>query len=223
MYVAERVTVHMEATIRIAIADDHAMFRQGLKSVFMQQPDVVVVGEADKVDDIGPMLDRSPCDILLLDLNMDRKVTSDIAQLAARAKIIILTASEDADEAVAALREGAHGIVLKRFAVETLMDAVRTVVTGDTWLPPRLQTRMTSELRGATRIALTPRERDIVRLVARGLRNGEVAAKLFISEETVKTHLNNVFRKLNLRDRVELTLYAVRVGLIGVDEHLPEG
>ena len=212
-----------DAPIRIAIADDHAMFRQGLKSVLTLQANFSVVGEAERVDDIVPMLDQSPCDILLLDLQMDRKVTADIAQLATRAKVIILTANEDSDEAVAALREGAHGIVLKRFAMETLLDAVRTVLTGDTWLPPRLQTRMASELRGPTRAVLTSRERDIVRLVARGLRNGEVAGKLFISEETVKTHLNNIFRKLNLRDRVELTLYAVRVGLIGVGEGLPEG
>ncbi len=213
----------MDSPIRIAIADDHAMFRQGLKSVLALQPSVSVVGEAERVDDIVPLLERSPCDILLLDLQMDRKVTADIAQLSSRAKIILLTANEDVDEAVTALREGAHGVVLKRFAVETLMDAVRTVAAGETWLPPRLQTRMASELRGATRITLTVRERDIVRLVARGLRNGEVAGKLFISEETVKTHLNNIFRKLNLRDRVELTLYAVRIGLIGVDERMPEG
>jgi len=222
VYFGTSLRRRMQPTIRIAIADDHAMFRQGLKSVLAQESDVAIVGEAERVDEIAALLDRAPCDILLLDLNMDRKVTSDIAQLAARAKIIILTASEDADEAVSALREGAHGIVLKRFAIQTLMDAVRTVITGDTWLPPRLQTRMATELRGTTRIALTTRERDIVRLVARGLRNGEVAGKLFISEETVKTHLNNIFRKLNLRDRVELTLYAVRVGLIGVDERLPE-
>lgn len=207
----------MNSPIRIALADDHAMFRQGLKSVLMQHPDVSVVGEAERVDDIVPMLERVACDILLLDLQMDRKVTSDIARLAAYAKVVILTASEDSDEAVACLREGAHGVVLKRFAVETLMDAVRTVMTGDTWLSPRLQTRMATELRGAPPIALTSRERDIVRLVARGLRNQEVAQKLFISEETVKTHLNNVFRKLNIRDRVELTLYAVRVGIVGVD------
>ena len=212
----------MNSPIRIVIADDHAMFRQGLKSVLAQHPEVSVVGEVERVDDIEPMLGQAACDILLLDLQMDRKVTVDIARLAALARVIILTANEDSDEAVACLREGAHGVVLKRFAVETLMDAVRTVKNGDTWLPPRLQTRMATELRGATRIALTSRERDIVRLVAQGLRNVEVAGKLFISEETVKTHLNNIFRKLNLRDRVELTLYAVRVGLIGVGERLPE-
>jgi DNA-binding NarL/FixJ family response regulator len=213
----------MNSPVRIVIADDHAMLRQGLKSVLTEQPEVSVVGEAERVDDIAPLLKRTPCDILLLDLQMDRKVTADIARLATHTKIIILTANEDLDEAVACMREGAQGVVLKRFAVGTLMDAVRAVISGNTWLPPRLQTRMTTELRGMTRIALTSRERDIIRLVARGLRNGEVARKLFISEETVKTHLNNIFRKLNLRDRVELTLYAVRIGLISVGEPLPEG
>ena len=212
----------MNSPIRIVIADDHAMFRQGLKSVLTQKPDVSVVGEAERVDEIAPMLEQASCDLLLLDLQMDRKVTADIARLAACTKVIILTANEASDEAVACLREGAHGVVLKRFAVETLMDAVRTVMKGDIWLPPRLQTRMTSDLRGAARIALTSRERDIVRLVAQGLRNGEVAAKLFISEETVKTHLNNIFRKINVRDRVELALYAVRVGLIDVGERVPD-
>jgi DNA-binding NarL/FixJ family response regulator len=212
----------MGSPIRIVIADDHAMFRQGLKSLLLQQPEVSVVGEAERVDDIAAVLEQAPCDILLLDLQMDRKVVADIAQLAAQARVIMLTANEDPDDAVACLREGASGIVMKRFAMETLMEAVRTVMGGNTWLPPRLQTRMASDLRGATRIALTSRERDIIRLVARGLRNGEVAAKLFISEETVKTHLNNIFRKLNLRDRVELTLYAVRIGLIAVSEQLRE-
>jgi DNA-binding NarL/FixJ family response regulator len=207
----------MSPPIRIFLADDHAMFRQGLKSVLTHHLDVSIVGEAARVDDIVPMLERAPCDIVLLDLQMDRKVISDIARLAAHAKVIILTATEDSDQAVACLREGAHGVVLKRFAVETLMEAVRTVMSGDTWLSPRLQTRMATELRGAPHVTLTSRERDIVRLVAHGLRNGEVAVKLFISEETVKTHLNNIFRKLNLRDRVELTLYAVRVGIVDVD------
>jgi two-component system response regulator DegU len=213
----------MNSPIRIVIADDHAMLRQGLRSVLAQQPGIAVVGEAERVDDIAPTLEQTPCDILLLDLQMDRKVTVDIARLTEHAKVVILTANEDLDEAVACLREGAQGVVLKRFAVETLLDAVHAVMRGDTWLPPRLQNRMATELRGAARISLTSRERDIIRLVARGLRNGEVARKLFISEETVKTHLNNIFRKLNLRDRVELTLYAVRIGLIGVGDGLPEG
>ncbi len=206
----------MNLPIRIAIADDHAMFRQGLRSLLKLQPDVTVVAETDTADDIIPMLERTPCDVLLLDLQMDRQVLADIAGFAARVKVLILTASEVPDEAVAAIREGAHGFVMKRFAVETLMEAVRTVSKGETWLPPPLQTRLAAGLRASARVALTAREREIIALVALGLRNSEVAANLFISDETVKTHLSNIFHKLDLRDRVELTLYAIRVGIIGV-------
>jgi DNA-binding NarL/FixJ family response regulator len=206
----------MNLPIRIAIADDHAMFRQGLKSVLTLQPDVKVVAETERADDIEPMLKRAPCDILLLDLHMDRNVFTDIGRFAAHTKVIILTANEHPEDAMTAIREGAEGVVLKRFAVDMLMDAVRTVIKGETWLPAALQTQMAKGLRGPADVALTPREREIIRLVALGLRNAEVATKLFISDETVKTHLNNIFRKLGVRDRVELALYAVRVGIIGV-------
>ena len=213
----------MELPIRIAIADDHAMFRQGLKSMLKLQPDVKVVAEAERADDIEPMLKRAPCDILLLDLQMDRNIFSDIGRFAARTKVIVLTASEHPEDAMTAIREGAEGVVLKRFAVDMLMDAVRTVVNGQTWLPASLQTQIAKGLRSTPNVTLTPRERDIMRLVALGLRNAEVARKLFISDETVKTHLTNIFRKLDLRDRVELTLYAARIGLIGLDQRLSDG
>ena len=206
----------MDLPIRIALADDHAMFRQGLKSMLKLQPDVKVVAEAERADDIEPMLKRTPCDILLLDLHMDRSVFTDIERFATRAKVIVLTANEHPEDAMAAIRKGADGVVLKRFAVDMLMDAVRTVIKGQTWLPAALQTQMAKGLRSLADVTLTPREREIIRLVALGLRNAEVATKLFISDETVKTHLNNIFRKLGLRDRVELALYAVRVGIIGV-------
>ncbi len=199
--------------ITIAIADDHAIFRQGLKSLLKLQRGVVVVGEAARVDEIAPLLASTPCDILLLDFMMDRSVLGEIAALAAQTKVIILTASEHPEEGLAAIREGARAVVFKRFAVETLMDAVRSVLGGDMWMPPPLQAYIANGLRAAPHESLTPRERDIVRLVAAGLRNAEVARKLFISDETVKTHLNNIFRKLNVRDRVELTLYAMRVGI----------
>jgi DNA-binding NarL/FixJ family response regulator len=212
----------MDLPIRIAIADDHAMFRQGLKSVLKLQPDVKVVAEAERADDIEPMLKRSPCDILLLDLHLDRSVFADIARFAARTKVIVLTANEHPEDAMTAIREGAEGVVLKRFAVDMLMDAVHTVIKGQTWLPAPLQTQIAEGLRGTANVTLTPRERDVIRLVALGLRNAEVAERLFISDETVKTHLNNIFRKLDLRDRVELTLYAARIGVVKLDQRLPD-
>ena len=189
--------------IRVAIADDHALFRQGLRSLLALRAEVAVVAETDRVDALHAMLRETPCDVLLLDLQMDRNSLPDIGALAVQTKVIVVTASERAEDALAAIRAGASGVVLKRFAIETLVDAVRTVAGGHVWVAPE---------------PLTPREREIVRHVALGLRNAEVAARLAISEDTVKTHLNKVFQKLGLRDRVQLTLYALRRGLIGMHE-----
>jgi DNA-binding NarL/FixJ family response regulator len=204
----------MMAQLRVAIADDHALFRQGLRSLLSMRDDFTVVGEADKVDAVGALLTSSPCDVLLLDLQMDRDSLAEVEKLATRAKVIVVTASERVEDALAAIRAGASGVVFKRFAVQTLMDAVRAVADGQVWMPPNLQASMASALRDPPRDPLTPREREIVELVARGLRNAEVAKQLSIAEDTVKSHLNNVFQKLNVRDRVQLTLYALRHGII---------
>jgi DNA-binding NarL/FixJ family response regulator len=156
------------------------------------------------------LLTRTPCDQLILDLQMERNVLADIASLVLRVPVIVLTASEVPSDAVDAIRQGARAVVFKRFAVETLMDAIRTVAAGDVWLPSSLQTQMAAQLRGSGPNVLSAREEEVVRYVARGLRNAEIAANLSISEETVKTHLNRIFRKLGVRDRVELVLYATR-------------
>jgi DNA-binding NarL/FixJ family response regulator len=208
----------MAAPLRITIADDHVLFRQGLKSLLKLHEDMVVVGEAGRVDDIQPLLDGTGCDILLLDLQMDRSCLADIEALAARVAVVVVTASQRPEDALAALRAGARAVVFKRFALETLTDAIRAAAEGNVWMPPSLQAQLTAQLRVPVMEKLTPRERDIVRHVALGMRNSEVAKRLFISEVTVKTHLNNVFQKLGLRDRVGLTLYAIRMGLIGVHE-----
>ena len=208
----------MTPPFRIAIADDHALFRQGLKSMLALNPDVVVVGETDRTDGLQPMLDASRCDILLLDLQMDRSSLLEIEPLARRAKVILVTANERPEDALLALRAGASGIIFKRFAIEMLMDGVRAVAAGQVWMPPALQTRLAMTLREPSQDPLTRREREIVRNVALGMRNAEVGKKLFISEDTVKTHMNNIFQKIGVRDRVQLTLYAIRIGLVGVHE-----
>src|SRR5262249_25792077 len=155
---------------------------------------------------------QTPCDALLLDLQMDRNVLGDIERLGALVPIIVLTASEIPSDAVAAVRKGARAVVFKRFAVETLMDAIRTVARGDVWLPASLQTEMAARVKSPASGRLSPREEEIVRCVALGWRNSEVAKNLTISEETVKTHLTRIFRKLGVRDRVELAVYAARAG-----------
>jgi DNA-binding NarL/FixJ family response regulator len=156
--------------------------------------------------------------VLLLDLQLERSSLSDVKPLSTHAAVVVVTASERPDDALAALRAGARGVVFKRFAIETLMDAIHAVAAGQVWMPPTIQAQLTARLKEPPTDPLTPRECEIVRLVALGLRNAEVAQRLYISEVTVKTHLNNVFQKLGLRDRVELALYAIREGIIQVHE-----
>lgn len=207
--------------LRLALADDHVLFRESLKSALALQPNVQVVAEAGRVDDVLPMLLHTSCDALLLDLQMDRSALSEIAAFAEKTAVIVVTASETAEDALAAIRAGARGVIFKRFAVEHLMSAIRAVTAGEAWMPASLQAQLAAELRSPAREILTEREREIVRHVALGLRNAEVAQKLFITEQTVKTHLNNIFQKLGVRDRVELALYAARVGIITVREKAP--
>ena len=209
----------MAAPLRLVIADDHMLFRQGLKSMLVNlHANVSVVAEVERVDEITPVLARVACDVLLLDLQMDRSALAEIPAFARRVRVVVVTASQQLSDALTAVRAGARAVVFKRFAVETLMEAVRVVTHGDVWLPPSLQAELAVQLAGADAKALTARERDVVRLVALGFRNDEIADRLSIGEVTVKTHINNVFHKLDVRDRVGLTLYALRFGLIGIGE-----
>ena len=205
-------------SLRVAIADDHALFRQGLRSLLGMTNDVSVVAETDRAEGVLSMVSATPCDILLLDLQMERSSLIDIADVSPQTNVIVVTASEGIENALAAIRAGAKGIVFKRFAVETLMDAIHSVSGGQVFMPAALQTRLVGELREPSHEPFTPREREIVRHVAAGLRNSEIAAKLFISEDTVKTHLGNIFKKVGVRDRVQLTRYALRLGMVGVHD-----
>ena len=204
--------------LRVAIADDHALFRQGLRSLLGMTNDVSVVAETDRAEGILSMVSATPCDILLLDLQMERSSLIDIADVSPQTNVIVVTASEGIENALAAIRAGAKGIVFKRFAVETLMDAIHSVSGGQVFMPAALQTRLVGELREPSHEPFTPREREIMRHVAAGLRTSEIAAKLFISEDTVKTHLGNIFKKVGVRDRVQLTRYALRLGMVGVHD-----
>jgi two-component system NarL family response regulator len=208
----------MPDVLRIVIADDHALFRQGLKSLLTLQPGMSVVGEVENASEIAPTVTRTQCDILLLDLRMDRSSIADIEGLARRVPVLVVTASERPADAVAALRAGARGVVFKRFAIDSLMEAIRAVTAGHVWVPPSVQSQLAAQMSKPVPETLTSREQEIVRHVALGARNAEVAARLSITEVTVKAHLNRIFQKLEVRDRVELALYAIRVGLIGVHD-----
>lgn len=202
----------MAQPIRIVVADDHRLFRQGLKSLIESEDGITIAAETDRAEDLPALLDREPCDLLVLDLQMERNTLPLIEGLSKRLPVIVLTASEVPADAIGAIRNGARAVVFKRFAIENLMEAIRTVAAGNVWMPPELQTQMAEHLRRPTPSLLSPREEDVVRCVVSGKRNAEIARELEITEETVKTHLNRIFRKLGVRDRVELVLYSTRGG-----------
>jgi DNA-binding NarL/FixJ family response regulator len=206
------------APLRVVIADDHALFREGLKSILTLHPEVQIVGEVGDAEHLAHALANTPCDVLLLDLQMERRTVVDIEALAGRVAVVVVTASEQVADAIAAIHAGARAVVFKRFAVETLMDVLRAVARGEVWIPPALRTSFEAGPRPSPADRLTVREREIVRHVALGLRNAEIAERLGISEVTVKAHLNSAFHKIGVRDRVELTVYALRVGIVALDE-----
>lgn len=203
----------MSAPIRIVIADDHLLLRQGLRSLLKLHPELEILAEVERADDIARVVVETRCDVLLLDLQMDRWALDDVAVLARETKVVILTASEEVPDALAAVRLGAKAVVHKRFAIETLVDAIHAVANGLVWMPPAVQAALAAQLGAATESRLTSREEEIVRYVANGMRNGEIASVLGITEGTVKSHLNSIFGKLKIRDRVALTLYAWQAGL----------
>lgn len=202
--------------LRVIIADDHTLFRQGLRSLLMLEG-VEVVAEVEQAGSLTTVLAANPCDVLLLDLQMDQWSMDKIPELSRQTIVVVLTADERVEIGLTALRLGARAIVQKRFAIETLLTAIQAVVDGLVWMPPAMQAALVGQ-DGPAAKRLTPRESEIVRCVAVGMRNAEVAARLSLSESTVKTHLTNIFQKLAIRDRIELTRYAIKTGLVTIQD-----
>jgi two-component system NarL family response regulator len=208
-------------SIRLILADDHAIFRQGLKSLLRLRAGFHVVAEVARASDLLPTLGSVACDVLLLDLQMEEQcLLNDIKSLVQVVRVVVLTASERTEDVVTALNLGAHAVVQKRFAIETLTAAIRATVDGRVWIPPSLQAKLAGEEPATAREGrrLSPREEAVARCVAIGLRNAEVAERLAISETTVKSHLHSAFQKLGLRDRVALARYVFRIGLLSPRE-----
>ena len=211
--------------IRILVADDHAIFRDGLRKLLEVADDVQIVGEASNGVECVKMLAKFKPDILLLDLRMPEKdglgVLEEVNFDSLPTRVIVLTAAEDDRDVVRAMRLGARGVVLKQSASDLLLKSIRKVADGEIWL----DNRMTAEVMKAfskssesgprrEKPLLSDREKEIVQLVAQGFRNKEIGEKLFISEQTVKNHLHNIFDKLGVSDRLELALYAIHHRLI---------
>jgi len=206
-------------SIRLILADDHAIFRQGLKSLLRLRAGFQVVAEVSRASDLLPTLGSVACDVLLLDLQMEERcLLNDIKSLVQVVRVVVLTASERTEDVVTALNLGARAVVQKRFAIETLTAAIRATVDGRVWIPPGMQAELAEDRPPRRTVRLSPREEAVARCVAVGLRNAEVAERLSISETTVKSHLHSVFQKLGLRDRVALARYVFRVGLLSPRE-----
>jgi DNA-binding NarL/FixJ family response regulator len=215
--------------IRVVIADDHPIVRDGLKKLLMLEDDLEVVGEASDGREVIELVQQIDPDVLLLDLrmpNLDGLSALQALQLAnKRTRVIVLTASEDKNEFVQAMKLGCSGIVLKQTAPDLIVKSIRKVHAGEIWLDSHTTAAVRRQFAAPGDLAASPagkarersplsqREREIVALVAQGYKNKEMAEKMFISEQTVKNHLHNIFDKLGVSDRLELALYAIHKGL----------
>ncbi len=207
--------------IRIAIADDHTIFRDGLRRLLTLEGDFEIVAEAQDGTEVMDILRDKEPDILLLDLKMPGldglSLLQRIQTQKVKTKIIVLTASDDEGEYVQAMRYGTSGIVLKQTATELLLKSIRKVYEGEIWLDSKTTAAVMRQFaspsdpgpRERDKPRLSNREREIVALVAQGFKNKEIAERMFISEQTVKNHLHNIFDKLGVSDRLELALYAI--------------
>jgi two-component system nitrate/nitrite response regulator NarL len=211
--------------VRILVADDHAIFRDGLRKLLEGADDVQIVGEASNGVECTKMLAKLKPDILLLDLRMPEKdglgVLEEVNFDALPTRVIVLTAAEDDRDVVRAMRLGARGVVLKQSASDLLLKSIRKVADGEIWLDNRMTAEVIDAFKKSAEAGqrrekplLSDREKEIVQLVAQGFRNREIGEKLFISEQTVKNHLHNIFDKLGVSDRLELALYAIHHRLI---------
>lgn len=212
--------------IRILIADDHAIVREGLRALIETEPGLELVGEAqDGVEAVRKALSLQP-DVVLLDLVMPRmdglSALQEIRAQNTSARILVLTSFAEDDRVFPAIMSGALGYLLKDASPQELLKAIRDVARGEASLHPAIARRVIKELHRPHESAptvepLTDRETQVLSLVAQGLSNQEIAARLVISERTVRTHVSNILGKLHLANRTQAARYALREGLARLD------
>jgi DNA-binding NarL/FixJ family response regulator len=209
--------------IKVVIADDHTLFREGIKRILSLEKDILVVGEASRGDEVTKVVERAKPDVLLLDVKMPKgdvvQTLLEVKEKNAATKVLILTAYSEDENVLNAAKGGARGYVLKGIDFPTLLQAIKTVYKGGLWIDKEMPAAETFEEIAEGQMnepsdvprdnavgSLTKRELEILRLVAEGLTNEEIGKKIFISEKTVKTHLTNIFDKLKVNNRFKAAL-----------------
>ncbi len=216
--------------VRVLICDDHALFRRGLAMVLESEDGVEVVGEAEDGEDSIRQAEELVPDVVLMDVRMPKvsgiEATRAIASTVPSAKILMLTVSDEEDDLYAAIKAGATGYLLKEISIEEVAGAIRSVVSGQSLISPSMASKLLTEFTNLARKAderqaeftprLTARELEVLKLVAKGMSNREIAGELYISDNTVKNHVRNILEKLHLHSRMEAVVYAVREKLLDI-------
>lgn len=209
-------------TTRVVVADDQTVVREGLVLILGMLPDIEVVGAAADGEQAVALVAAERPDVVLMDLRMPRldgvAATRRIRAEYPETQVVVLSTYADDESVFAALRAGARGYLTKDAPSSALAEAIATVCRGDAHFEPSVQRRLVEAVRPAEPTALTPRETDVLRLIAAGRSNVEIAQRLYITQATVKTHINNLFAKTGVRDRAQAVTYAFRHGLAPTDQ-----
>lgn len=208
----------MNKPIRILLADDHPSLRTGLASILNSHDHLIVVAEAGSGSEALEKAAETKPDVLILDLRMPEgdgiETTRALVERNPDVRILILTTYDNEEDIFNALDAGARGYILKDTTSEEIIEAVRQVHAGNRFLPPAVASRLADRM---IRQSLTPRELDVLRLVSRGRTNKEIAGAMFISEETIKSHMKGLFQKLGVHDRAEAVAIALQRGLLRME------
>jgi DNA-binding NarL/FixJ family response regulator len=214
-------SVEEGSIIRIVIADDHNLFRKGLKKLLYNISDIEVIGEASNGEECLSLAKKLKPEIVLIDLSMPHMEDFEIIRKLKRTlnlKVVALSMHSEKNYVVKAVRSGCDGYVLKNSPLEELIQAIQAVLKEGAFFSPQVARYLADTLIEKEEEILTPREKEILKLLAQGRKNKEIAAELFISEKTVKNHLANIYAKLNVGDRVEAAFTALKMGLVDKSE-----